>query len=64
MTDQPDTSLIATIEEHQKATATPAYLHAAALRAERWGQGRELSRAAYSQAIERVRHRGTCGDDR
>ena len=59
-----DTSPVATIEAHREATETPSYLHAAALRAERWGQGREITRDAYLKAIEHVANRSACGDSR
>ena len=56
-----DTSPVAAIEEHQKATSTPDYLHAAALRAERWGGGREITRNAYIKAIDNVCNRPAGG---
>jgi hypothetical protein len=45
---------LAPIEEHQRETGAPQWLHAAALRLERWGLGRELTRDAYLAAIERA----------
>lgn len=39
------------VEVHQRATNTPAWLHAATARRLRWGLGRELTRAAYLAAI-------------
>ena len=56
-----DAPPVAAIEEHQKATSTPNYLHAAALRAERWGGGREITRAAYLAAIDNVCNRPAGG---
>ncbi len=56
MSDDADTTPepLAPIEEHQRETATPPWLHAAALRLERWGLGREVTRAAYLAALERA----------
>ena len=39
------------VESHQRATNTPAWLHAATARRLRWGLGRELTRTAYLAAI-------------
>lgn len=50
----PPAEPLAPIEDHQRDTATPAWLHAAALRLERWGLGRELTRTVYLDAIARA----------
>lgn len=52
--DPAPTEPLAPIEEHQRENATPAWLHAAALRLERWGLGRELTRTQYLAALERA----------
>jgi hypothetical protein len=44
----------ASIEDHQRETNTPAWLHAAALRLERWGLGREITRTDYLAALSRA----------
>ena len=45
---------VASIEAHQLATGTAAWLHAAALRRERWGLGRELPRSVYLAAVTKA----------
>lgn len=50
---------LAPAEEHQRATRTPDWLHAATLRRLRWGLGREMTRAAYEKAVaETANHTG------
>lgn len=42
---------LASAEEHQRATGTPDWLHAATVRRLRWGLGREMTRGAYEAEI-------------
>jgi hypothetical protein len=50
----------APIEQHQRDTATPEWLHKATVRRMRWGLGREVTRDQYTAAVDETRQH-PCG---